>query len=199
VTADAPLVAILAGGEGRRMGGGKPTRTLGGQRLIDRAVGLARQWSDEPLVVLREAGQIESLDERAIFDAPGIEGPLAGLAAALGAARAAGRDRVLTFGCDMPFLPADLGERLSEALATAPGIGAAVAASGGRLHPICALWRAEAGDRIDDYAATGRRSLRGFAEAVGCVAVDWPVGEVDPFLNVNSEEELKAAEALLRA
>lgn len=192
------MVAILAGGEGRRMGGGKPTRTLGGQRLIDRAIGLARTWSGEPLVVLRDAGQIESLEARAIFDAPGIEGPLAGLAAALGAAREAGRDRVLTLGCDMPFLPADLAARLAEALDTKEGIRAAVAASGGRLHPICALWRADAGERIDGYVATGRRSLRGFAEAVRCVAVEWPLGDVDPFLNVNSEEELQAAEALLR-
>lgn len=173
-------IVILAGGEGRRIGGGKPQRRLGGETLLDRALRRARAWSDEVLVAARAGGDIR--------DDPAIEGPLGGVAAAL----ALGGD-VLTIACDMPFLPADLPARLtSEAAVT-------VAASGGRLHPVCALWKAECRDALPAYLATGRRSLTGFAEAAGYAAVEWPAEPLDPFFNINDEADLTRAEALLRS
>ena len=51
---------------------------------------------------------------------------------------------------------------------------------------------------VPDYLAGGRRSLRGFAERVGFVAVEWPAGPIDPFFNVNNAADLARAEALLR-
>ena len=67
-----------------------------------------------------------------------------------------------------------------------------MAASGGRLHPVCALWKAEAAAGLPAYLATGRRSLRGFAEAVGYEAVEWPSEPFDPFFNINDEADLAA-------
>lgn len=172
-------IVILAGGEGRRMGGGKPQRLLGGETLLDRALRRARSWSNDVLVAAREGGDIR--------DDPAVEGPLGGITAAL----ALGGD-VLTIPCDMPFLPDDLPARLrSDAAAT-------VAASGGQLHPVCALWKSAAVAGLSAYLATGRRSLTGFAEAVGYQAVDWPVGPIDPFFNINDGADLALAEALLR-
>jgi molybdopterin-guanine dinucleotide biosynthesis protein A len=168
-------ILILAGGQGRRIGGGKPGRRLGGVTLLDRALGLARSWSDDVSVASGES------------DAPGIAGPLGGVAAAL----VRGGD-LLTIPCDMPFLPEDLPERLhSKETAT-------IATSGGRLHPVCALWRARAIAGLADYVASGRRSLRGFAEAVGYETVAWDAEPVDPFFNVNDEADLARAEALLK-
>jgi molybdopterin-guanine dinucleotide biosynthesis protein A len=173
-------IVILAGGEGRRIGGGKPQRLLGGETLLDRALRRARRWSDEVLVAAREGGDIQ--------DDPAIEGPLGGVAAAL----ALGGD-VLTIPCDMPFLPDDLPEWLfSNAVVT-------LAASGGRLHPVCALWRAEARDALPAYLATGQRSLTGFAEAAGYWAVDWQVEPFDLFFNINDEADLARAEEILRS
>lgn len=173
-------IVILAGGEGRRIGGGKPQRLLGGETLLERALRTARGWSDEVLVAARAGGDIA--------DDPAVEGPLGGVAAAL----ALGGD-VLTVPCDMPFLPDDLPVRLqSDAAAT-------VAASGGRLHPVCAFWTAAARDRLPAYLTTGRRSLTGFAEAVGYTAVEWPTEPFDPFFNINDAADLARAETLLRS
>jgi molybdopterin-guanine dinucleotide biosynthesis protein A len=36
--------------------------------------------------------------------------------------------------------------------------------------------------------------LRGFAELVGSVAVEWPAGPLDPFFNINTAEDLRQAE-----
>ncbi len=180
-------VVILAGGEGRRIGGGKPLRLLGGRTLLGRAIERARGWTDEVAVAARFAEQVGEPGIAVLPDPPGLEGPLGGLGSALGLARPA----VLTIPCDMPFLPDDLPTRLAAAL---PGHGAALAASGGHVHPVCGLWRTEALARLRRYAASGRRSLIGFAETIGYAAVAWPG---DPFFNVNSPEDLAEAEARL--
>lgn len=169
-------------------------RLLGGQRLIDRAEALARQWSDILAVSIREAAQVEGTRLERILDEEGIEGPLAGLAAALRFGCTSDRKAVLTIPADMPFLPSDLGKRFS---AEIEQYEAAIASSGGHLHPICGLWRVSALEELDGYLATGRRSLKGFAEAIGFRAVDWPTEPSDPFFNINSAEDLGIAERIL--
>lgn len=191
---DQIAAVVLAGGEGRRIGGGKPLRVLGGETLLARALGQADAFSDRVALAVRDPAQVEAPGGVAVIpDAP-IEGPLGGLAAALGWARDQGRAAVLTLPCDMPFIPPDLGTRLAAALEGRPAV---LAASGGRLHPVCGLWRVETLDHLPAYAASGRRSLHGFAEAVGFTAVEWPAAPADPFFNVNTTEDLAEAEARL--
>lgn len=186
---------ILAGGEGRRMGGDKPLRVLDGRTLLAHAVAQAQQWSGEIAVAARSPTQLGGTDAHWLCDECSVEGPLGGLIAALRFAHDSAAEAVLTIPADMPFLPGDLAGRLVEAIGASP---AALASSGGHLHPVCALWRTAALDRVSDYAASGRRSLRGFAETVGYVAVDWPAEPRDPFFNINRPEDLVVAEAMAR-
>jgi molybdopterin-guanine dinucleotide biosynthesis protein A len=186
------LCAILAGGEGRRMGGRKPLRPWGQATLIGAALALARRQAAEVVVALRTPGQAGEIDAPVVLDDPDVEGPLAGLAAALKHAREIGCDVVLTLPCDMPRLPEDLGERLARALEADPQALAAVARTGDDLHPVCAAWRVSALDRLPAYLASGRRSLRGFAELCGAATVDWPLGLHPLFANANTPEELAA-------
>ena len=188
-----PLTVILAGGEGRRIGGAKPLRMLGGERLIDRAVRTARLWSDDLRLALREQGQVLSVDLPVLVDDPDIQGPLAGLRSALHGGQEAQRRFVLTIPCDVPFLPRDLAPRLMSGIDDRL---AALAASGLNVHPTCALWRVEALDQLPAFLESGRRSLVGFAEAVGFARVEW--GE-ENFFNVNSGADLAEAEARLRS
>ena len=187
-------VVILAGGEGSRIGGDKPHKLLGGKTLLERAVTLARQWSEKVAVAVREETQLGGTEVRWIRDAPGVDGPLGGLATALRFADGADCDSVLTIPADMPFLPPDLGQRLMGAIGHAC---VAIATSGGHLHPVCAVWRTSALDVVPDYIASGGRSLRGFAEAAGFEAVEWASDPADPFFNINSAEVLEMAERLL--
>ena len=189
------VVAILAGGAGRRIGGDKPRRLLGGARLLDRVLAKAQAIGSPVILVVREPGQVAGFDGTVVQDAPGVAGPLGGLASALAWAADAGADQVLTLPCDMPFLPADLHPR--PALALREESGAAVAASGGRLHPVCALWRTTLAAPLAQRAGEGRLSLRGLGEAVGWVVVDWPTDRGDPFRNIDTAEDLVSAEAAL--
>ncbi len=187
-------VVVLAGGEGRRIGGGKPLRLLAGETLLARALAQAAVLSDRVALAVRDPGQVGAPEGVAVISDMPIEGPLGGLAAALAYGREQGRAAVLTLPCDMPFAPLDLAVRLGAAL---DGHAAAIAASGAQLHPVCGLWRVTALKQLPAYAASGQRSLRGFAQAVGFTAVDWPIGPVDPFFNVNTAADLAEAEARL--
>ncbi|HET9429384.1 MAG TPA: molybdenum cofactor guanylyltransferase [Allosphingosinicella sp.] len=184
-----PAILILAGGQGRRMGGDKALRRLGGRTLLERAVERALGWSDEVAVAVREPGQVRDPGVPLLVDPPGLEGPLGGLSSAV---RLQG-PVILTMPCDTPFLPDDLPERLAAAL---PGHGVALAASAGCVHPVCGLWRRSGLGRVEEYAATGRRSLIGFAELIGYSTVEWPE---DAFFNVNTPGDLAEAEARLHS
>jgi molybdopterin-guanine dinucleotide biosynthesis protein A len=185
---------ILAGGEGTRIGGNKPLRTLGGERLIEIAIREARQWSDVLGVAVRDPTQVAGCNAKLICDREDVEGPLGGLASGLAFARGKECQRLLTIPADMPFLPENLLERLAGALG---GHACALASSGGHVHPVCGLWRVDAADQLESYVETGRRSLRGFGEQIGCATVEWPTVPFDPFFNVNSPEDLAEAERRL--
>lgn len=197
-------VVILAGGEGRRLGGRKPERLLGGTPLIAHVIERARDWGG-PIAVSCRQEPWSAADARIerIFDAPGSAGPLAGLAAALTWAEGLGFDKVMVTPCDTPFLPADLPRRLADALAvggatggaTGGAAGAAVASSGGRWHPACSLWRTESLSDVLCEAGGEKRSLRGAAARAGAIAVDWPPEEADAFANINTPEDLAWAQA----
>jgi molybdopterin-guanine dinucleotide biosynthesis protein A len=150
----AVAAAILAGGEGRRIGGGKPLRLLGGQRLIDRALAQARQWSDLVAICVRDPAQVEPVDAPLLTDESGIGGPLAGLVSAMTYAGSNGCPLLLTIAADTPLLPRNLLERL---LAEIGEHRCALASSGDRLHPVCGLWRTSAVGEVEHYLATGRR------------------------------------------
>lgn len=188
------VVAVLAGGEGSRMGGRKPQVLLGGKSLAERAFERARSWSDFTVFSLRSDCQIDLPGLPWIADAPDIDGPLAGLASALEWALRLGASELLTVPCDMPFLPDELPQRLMSGIG---GSDAAIASSGGNLHPVCGVWRTAALAELPVYCASGKRSLRGFAQHIGFAEVEWPAEPQDPFFNINSRADLVAAEALL--
>jgi molybdopterin-guanine dinucleotide biosynthesis protein A len=196
------LAVILAGGLARRMdGASKPLADLAGSPLIERVVAVARR-QNLPIAINLHQITPQAIEPFAqlglpfIADAvPDHAGPLAGVLGALDHAAANGFDAVLSLPCDSPFLPDDLVARL---VREARG-GLACAASGGRVHPVIALW--PVGLRFDlrralieeDQRAPGR-----FQQQHAGVAVDWPVNPRDPFFNVNTPADLAAAEALLR-
>ncbi|MDB5445343.1 MAG: mobA [Phenylobacterium sp.] len=183
------IAAVLAGGEGRRMGGVKALRPFRGGPLIAHAVAQARRWSDEVVVVVREPAQVAgATDAPLALDHPDIPGPLAGLAAALEFARAAGAEQVLALPCDMPWLPQDLLARLRAALT--PAHAAALPVVAGGLQPACGLWRPAALQALSGYLGSGQSSLRGFAAACGLATAEFGPEAAAAFANANTPEEL---------
>lgn len=185
---------IIAGGDGRRIGGNKPVRRLAGRSLLEHVLAQVRAWNLPCAVAVRDPSQADlAAGLPLLIDREG-EGPIAGIASALRHAEALDLDAVLTLPCDTPLLPADLPVRLAAALVLPAR--AVIARSGGRLHPSCALWSREAAGSLQEYLANGS-SLGGFARHVDAATVDWPLEPFDPFFNVNNADDLAEAERLL--
>ncbi len=184
----------LAGGAARRMGGGdKPLLDVGGQRMLEHV--LARLSAEAEAVAISANGDparfaafgLPVLDDGAFAG----QGPLAGVLAGLDWAARLGGEMLLTVPGDSPFVPAGL----AAALAPAP----ACAASGGRAHFLVALWPVSRRDQLRGLlSAGGPRSVGGFAASIGMRRVDFPNSTGDPFLNVNTQQDLAAARAIAK-
>lgn len=190
---------LLAGGKGRRIGGGKPARRLAGRPLLGHVRAFAEAHCDALFLSVRD--QAPETDVDLVQDAPGLVGPMAGIIAGLKAAEQAGFAFLLVLPCDTPFLPDDLVERFAGALAANRASGIVVASSGGRLHPTIALVRVECRTEAEAVAAAEERRLMALFEKLNGVRLEWlieeaPNGLLDPFFNVNSADDLATAEVL---
>ena len=117
------------------------------------------------------------------------EGPLAGVLAGLDWAATLGAEALLTVPGDTPFIPCGL----AAALAPPPSC----AATNGRAHHLVALWPVACrADLRRVLSAPGPRDIARFAAGIGMRRVDFAVAKWDPFLNVNTPEDLAAARAL---
>ncbi|MCO8143996.1 molybdenum cofactor guanylyltransferase MobA [Rhodovulum tesquicola] len=187
---------ILAGGQGRRMGGvDKALIRLGGTTFLARVA--ARLGPQVAAMALSANGPVEDYAEARLpvlaDPPPGDLGPLAGVLAGLDWAAEAGADAVATVAVDTPFLPVDLVARLG----TAAGGELAVAASGGRMHPTAALWPVGLRAEVCAALARGERRLGGFAHIMRAVTVGFEAEGIDPFFNINTPDDLALAEAAL--
>jgi len=129
---------------------------------------------------------------------PDFAGPLAGILAGMEWAARAAPDcpLLLSAPTDAPFLPRDLAARLLAAR-QAEGAEIAMAASGGRTHPVVGLWPvALAKELRRALVEEGLRKVDVWTARYPVAIADFPVGEVDPFFNANRPEDLAEAERL---
>lgn len=190
---------IVAGGLSRRLGGGdKCLLRVDGETLLERAIrrlapqvgpmalnanGDPRRFAPCPLPVLADC-------------VPDRPGPLAGILTGLEWAQNLGFEWVLTIPGDTPLFPLDLVERLESALRQ--GAPAAITASNGHPHPVFGLWPVTWITEIEKALAEKRLGVWKFAQAMGVAEVDWPTLPFDPFLNVNTPDDVTALEEILR-
>ena len=195
------LGLVLAGGRAQRMGGtDKMLIRIGGANIIDRVIACLAPQCTGLVLSVGEADSRSAADgiPAVADDVGGSAGPLAGILAGLdwAAANAAKTDWVLSAPGDCPFLPRDLLARLhgarSEERATV-----ACASSGGRRHPVIALWPlALRRDLRRALAEEGLRKVDRFIARYAVAIAEWPTAPVDPFLNVNTPEDAAAAARL---
>jgi molybdenum cofactor guanylyltransferase len=172
------LVAVLAGGRGRRMGGAKALAELDGAPLIARPLAAAAAAGLEAVVVAKAQTPLPALAVPVWREADEPVHPLLGVVAALERAQR----RVVVVGCDMPFVTPDLLRRL------AAGPESAVRA-GERLAPLPAAY--DPADLPALRAALAREaSLTATLAALEPATIDVAEREV---ASVNTPHELAAA------
>jgi molybdopterin-guanine dinucleotide biosynthesis protein A len=131
---------VLAGGEGRRFGGGKAEAQLGGASLAERAARALRPLCGSVVVSIAKGGSNPAPGLPVVEDAGPRIGPLGGIAASYAAT---GQADLLVLACDYPAV----GTSFLRALLSQAGTGDDLVFpvdEGGRDHPLVALWRRSA-------------------------------------------------------
>ena len=185
---------ILAGGLARRMGGGdKALQVVGSQTILARTTAVLAPYAALAINANGDPARFALYGLPILPDPVGDRpGPLAGILAGMEWAADRGLSWLLTVPGDCPFLPADLMPRLQ----AAAGSGIAMAASGGRTHFVTALWPTRLRADLRAALQANQRKVESFAAAHTVVTVDWLVTPFDPFLNVNTPEDLAEANRL---
>jgi molybdopterin-guanine dinucleotide biosynthesis protein A len=194
----ATLGVVLAGGLARRMGGAdKAGILIGGVTILQRV--LARLKPQCRALILNANGdpaRFAATGLTVVADSvPDYPGPLAGILAGLdwAANHAPGIAWVVTAPSDCPFLPRDLVARLHLARSEA-GTPLACAQSGGRRHPVVALWPVALREDLRHALVHDNiRKVEAWAARRGVGVADWPDAPVDPFFNVNTPDDVATA------
>ena len=182
---------VLAGGQGRRMGGvDKGLVELDGRPLVAHVVErLAPQVGTLLINANQNAQRYAALGYAVVPDAVGrFAGPLAGLHAGMTAATT---PYVVTAPCDSPFLPHDLVARLAAALDRA-NAGLAAARTFNQPHPVFALVRSAMLPHLADFLAGGGRKIDAWYATFANVEVAFD-DEAEAFRNINTAAELAAS------
>ena len=194
-----PLGLILAGGLARRMGGGDKARIrIGGVTILGRVIAcLAPQCS---AIIINANGDLTRFADTGLpvvsDSVPDFAGPLAGILAGLDWAAAHAPDvaDLVSVPGDCPFLPVDLVERL-ETARKAARLPLACARSGDWRHPVVGLWPVRLRDDLRKaLTEEDMHKIEVWTARHGVAIADWAAKPVDPFLNVNTPEDVVAAE-----
>jgi molybdopterin-guanine dinucleotide biosynthesis protein A len=183
---------ILAGGQGRRMGGvDKGLKVLRGKPMV---AWVLERFAPQVKEVLINANQnlerYAALGHRVIPDEiAGYAGPLAGLHRGLTEAAYA---LVATVPCDSPFLPSDLIQRLRGAIYNTES-DVAVAKTADQPHPVFCLCRKSVLPGLTKFLAGGGRKIDAWYASLKVVEVAFD-DNPGAFSNINTEEELLALE-----
>lgn len=183
---------VLAGGQGRRMGNvDKGLQPLRGRPMI---AWVLERFEPQVSEVLINANQ--NIDAYARFghrvvpdEIDGFAGPLAGLHAGL---KLAAHPFLATVPCDSPFLPADLVQRLHDALIEVHA-DVAVARTGAQPHPVFSLVRGSVLGHLTRFLEGGGRKIDAWYASLKVIEVAFD-DEADAFSNINTRDELAAFE-----
>ena len=182
---------VLAGGQGRRMGGvDKGLVPFRGAPMVRAVITrLAPQVGAIVVNANQNADAYAAFGHLVVPDAvAGFAGPLAGLHAGLAVT---GTRYAVTVPCDSPFLPSDLVARLAAGLDAADA-DLAVARTHDQPHPVFALVRATVRPHLEAFLAGGGRKIDAWYATLPVVEVPFD-DEADAFRNINTRDELSAA------
>jgi len=192
--ASGPAVgAILAGGQGSRIGGAKAMVELAGRPLISYALAAVEEAGLEPVVVAKRDSELPPLSCRVIHEPEQPRHPLCGIVAAL---RDAPERPLVAVGCDMPFAGAGLLAWLGST--REPLV---VLSDGERLQPLPARYDGALLPALEEALGVGR-ALRPTLESLRPRAI--AAAELARFgdpqrlcFNVNTRADLERAARLL--
>lgn len=194
--------AILVGGASRRMGADKASVVVEGRTMLERTSATVAAVCDDVMVVAREGQPIPFVTTpvRVVRDRVVGAGPLAGIDAALAAAR---HDLLLAVPVDMPLLSPDVLRLMVDTLVRNPGADAVALRHGGARQPLPAIYRSRVAEVVTRMLAHDRRRLAELLDELEVAEVDEETWRhLDPegasMVNVNAPDDVVTPPATQR-
>lgn len=190
---DKVTIAIMAGGESRRMGVDKTQLVVSNETLLERTARLALETGCRVVVAGRSAPPgwphartafVPDISER--------HGPLGGLIAALAFAAP---DPVLALASDLPRLDSAALAWILEEASKIEAAGGVAAVNAGEIEPLFAVYAPTVLPAARERLATGRLSLRGLISACDFKLLAVPERIARSLAGVNTPEEWAAIQA----
>lgn len=194
---------ILAGGQGRRMGGRmKALLPIGDVPILSIQLREMAKLCKRVLIVTSAQDQLRpyltgeaDVEVRMIEDLYGQTGPLGGIHAA---SSALDDGLMWVTGCDMPFLSAAAARAMCSKFSLEAGCDAVVPVLGGRTHPLHGIYAAHIGRSAENLLKAGEYRLMSLLDRIRWQAAD------DAFflergiplnfaVNLNTPEDYEAA------
>jgi len=200
---DGVLGIILVGGRAKRLGGLDKSKLKIGQRSnLERAtMTLSRSLNKVALSAPNSAQVYNPLSFDIIrdLDIASAQGSTAlAVLSCLSAAKSRGFHHIISTTVDTPFLPINYVEQLLKASAHVNEIKKPVVCeSGGRVHGLHALWPVACFEDLKRIILSEDvLKLEMIHQKLGSVKVVFGLNDVDPFLNINTPEDLRLAECI---
>ncbi len=188
--------AVLAGGQGKRLGMDKARLQVDGCMLLDRIILFLRDIFPLVLLVVHGGDSPPATagngHVKVVEDLIPRKGPLVGIYTAL---RHSPAPYVFVMACDMPYPSSRLIRRM---LAEARGVDAVVPRRGEYIEPLFAVYRRDIRDRARARIEEGRLKIHELIQELDVRYLEEDViAACDPtsrsFFNINTPEDLESA------
>lgn len=186
---------ILAAGRSSRMGkSNKVQSQLAGRTLLDHVRDRLEPQVDQLIVngdpaICGEAAVVDVID--------GAKGPLVGLYSALVSEQLSAAEFLMMVPCDGPFIPTNLVAELYREIQLADADIACVR-YGGVAQPTFSLWHKRVTPAVEQALLVKKQGgFKPLLASLNSRYLDWPEQVVNPFFNINTQDDLAEAEALL--
>jgi len=182
--------AILAGGEGRRIGYPKSRLRIEDELVIDRVLRTMKGIFEEVIIVVNDREDFAGKPGVSVVEdlLPG-RGPLAAIYTAL---KLSGREMIFVAAGDMPFLQADLIGRLLD-IARREECDCVIPRNDVGYEPLHAVYSASALDEFERASRGEDLSIWAAFSRLKTIYVDTTPAERRSFFNINTPEDLKSA------
>lgn len=186
---------ILAAGRSSRMGeSNKVQSQLAGRTLLDHVRDRLEPQVDQLIV----NGDSAICGEAAVVDViDGAKGPLVGLYSALISEQLSAAEFLMMVPCDGPFIPTNLVAELYREIQLADADIACVR-YGGVAQPTFSLWHKRVTPAVEQALLVKKQGgFKPLLASLNSRYLDWPEQVLNPFFNINTQDDLVEAEALL--
>ncbi|MDB4128046.1 molybdenum cofactor guanylyltransferase MobA [Hyphomicrobiales bacterium] len=195
-------ILLLAGGQSRRLGGGdKCLKILEKEVILDKI--LKKILPQNKSIILNANGDPNRFSKYSfpiVKDTiEGHLGPLVGVLSGMEWAKENQKNKkyIVSIATDTPFFPNNIVNKLYNTLKNRPE-KIICASWQGRANPVFAIWPISLSHNLRADILSGARKIDSWTAKYGIYAVNF-ISPNDPFFNINTPEDLKLADQIMRA